>query len=201
MKIELLNLSDLDRAKREIFAVSPDEAAIEILTRKTLYLNIKIKGVSAPACNILKQTAISVGADASIPKDALTGKGKDLSLILSGNIREIEKIAERLKGQAFGLSELAERLLEIAKYSFLSPPPIKLKNSILDFSSPRICGILNITPDSFYDGGVYTEKQKAVERVYQMIEEGADMIDIGGESTRPGALPISTKEELKRVLP
>jgi len=201
MKIELLNPGDLNRAKREISAISPDEIAIGILTRKTLYLNIKIKGVSAPACNILKQTAISVGADASIPRDALTGKGKNLSLILSGNIREVQKIAERLKGQAFGLSKLAERLLEIAKYSFLSPPPIKLKNSILDFSSPRICGILNITPDSFYDGGVYTEKQKAVERVYQMIEEGADMIDIGGESTRPGALPISTKEELKRVLP
>ena len=201
MKIELLNPGDLDRAKREIFAISPDKIAIEILTRKTLYLNIKIKGVSAPACNILKQTAISVGADASIPRDALTGKGENLSLILSGNIREVQKIAERLKGQAFGLSKLAERLLEIAKYSFLSPAPIKLKNSTLDFSSPRICGVLNLTPDSFYDGGLYTEKEKAIKRVYQMVEDGADMIDVGGESTRPGALPVSIEEELKRVLP
>ncbi|OYD16212.1 dihydropteroate synthase, partial [candidate division WOR-3 bacterium JGI_Cruoil_03_44_89] len=156
---------------------------------------------SAPACNILKQTAISVGADACIPRVALTGKGKDLSLILSGNLREIAKVADRLKGQAFGLSRLSPKLARIVKYSFLSPAPIKLKNSTLDFSSPRICGVLNLTPDSFYDGGLYTEKEKAIERVYQMVEDGADMIDVGGESTRPGALPVSTEEELKRVLP
>lgn len=201
MKIELLNPLDLDRARKEISTTDPDEAAINILTEKTLYLNVKIKGVSAPACNILKQTAISVGADASIPKNALTGKGKDLSVILSGNLREIEKIAIGLKRQAFGLSRLSRELAKIAKYSYSSPLPIKLKNSSLDFSSPKICGILNLTPDSFYNGGLYSEKEKAIERVYQMIEEGADMIDVGGESTRPGALRISTKEELKRVLP
>lgn len=201
MKIELLSPFDLDKARKEISAVGPDEAAIDILTGKTLYLNIKIEGISAPACNILKQTAISIGADASIPRNALKGKGKSFSLILSGNLREIEKVAERLNGQAFGLSKFAVRLFEIARYSFLSPPPIKLKKRVLDFSVTRICGILNLTPDSFYDGGLYTEKEKAVERVYQVIEEGADMIDIGGESTRPGALPISTKEELKRVMP
>ncbi len=65
----------------------------------------------------------------------------------------------------------------------------------------RIMGILNITPDSFSDGGSYTSVERAVAHAMQMVEEGADMIDIGGESTRPGHEPVSEEEELNRVLP
>ena len=64
-----------------------------------------------------------------------------------------------------------------------------------------IMGILNVTPDSFFDGGRYTEVERAIAHAKQMVEEGADIIDIGGESTRPGALPVSAEEELARVLP
>ncbi len=64
-----------------------------------------------------------------------------------------------------------------------------------------IMGILNVTPDSFSDGGHYFEVDKAIARARQMVEEGADIIDIGGESTRPGALPVSVADELARVLP
>ena len=65
-----------------------------------------------------------------------------------------------------------------------------------------VMGILNVTPDSFSDGGWYFDDvAKAVARVEQMIEEGADIIDIGGESTRPGSAPISPEEELKRIIP
>ncbi len=62
-------------------------------------------------------------------------------------------------------------------------------------------GIVNVTPDSFYDGGRYRETDKAVERALTLIEEGADLIDIGGESSRPGSQPVSEAEELKRVIP
>ena len=71
----------------------------------------------------------------------------------------------------------------------------------LRFDSILIMGILNVTPDSFSDGGWYNDIEKAVEHTYKMVEEGADVIDIGGESTRPGALPIDIVEELGRVLP
>lgn len=62
-------------------------------------------------------------------------------------------------------------------------------------------GVLNITPDSFFDGGRFTTIDQAVERAYQMVEEGVDFIDIGGESTRPYAAPVSVEEEAARVLP
>ncbi|MFA6569877.1 MAG: dihydropteroate synthase [Bacteroidota bacterium] len=66
---------------------------------------------------------------------------------------------------------------------------------------PKIMGIINVTPDSFSDGGFFFEREKAIEHGLQLIEEGADMIDIGGESTRPGSLPVSEEEELNRVIP
>jgi len=65
----------------------------------------------------------------------------------------------------------------------------------------KIMGILNITPDSFSDGGKYINVDKALEHTIQMIQNGADIIDIGGESTRPGAIPVSIEEELARVIP
>ncbi len=67
--------------------------------------------------------------------------------------------------------------------------------------SPLIMGILNITPDSFYDGGKYMNEDYAISKAEKMIKDGADIIDIGGESTRPGATKVNVKEEIKRVLP
>ena len=71
----------------------------------------------------------------------------------------------------------------------------------LDLSRPAVMGILNVTPDSFSDGGIFLDPKKAVEHALQMVEEGADIIDIGGESSRPGAQSVSVDEELRRVLP
>jgi dihydropteroate synthase len=71
----------------------------------------------------------------------------------------------------------------------------------LDLSRPAVMGILNITPDSFSDGGVFLSPEKAIAQALRMAEEGADIIDVGGESTRPGARPVSAQEEMDRVLP
>ena len=67
--------------------------------------------------------------------------------------------------------------------------------------SPLIMGILNVTPDSFSDGGHFFSSKKAIDHVFQMLDEGADMIDIGGESTKPGALPVPIDEEMARIKP
>lgn len=77
----------------------------------------------------------------------------------------------------------------------------KIGRVTLGPSRPLITGILNVTPDSFSDGGIAFKKADAVRRAFQMEEEGADIIDIGGESSRPGSAPVSLKEELKRIIP
>ena len=79
---------------------------------------------------------------------------------------------------------------------------LKWRNFDFDFSQKTyIMGILNVTPDSFSDGGQFFNKDRAVEQAFRMIEDGADIIDVGGESTRPGAAEVSVKEEIKRVVP
>ncbi len=71
----------------------------------------------------------------------------------------------------------------------------------LDLRAPLVMGVLNVTPDSFSDGGRFADPDRAVEHALRMVEEGAAIIDVGGESTRPGASPVSVAEELRRVLP
>jgi dihydropteroate synthase len=78
---------------------------------------------------------------------------------------------------------------------------LQLNNHAFDLKRPLLMGILNITPDSFSDGGKYLTLNEALKRAHEMIEEGVDIIDIGGESTRPGSEPVSLDEELKRITP
>lgn len=83
------------------------------------------------------------------------------------------------------------------KLTFPSPLPVQ----IIELAQPCIMGILNLTPDSFSDGGLFVNKNNALKHVTQMINDGAQIIDVGGESTRPGALEISVDEECQRVIP
>ena len=78
---------------------------------------------------------------------------------------------------------------------------IKCKGNLIDLSTPKVMGILNLTPDSFYDGGTYKETITVLKRVEQMLEEGATFIDIGAYSSRPGADFVSEEEELRRLMP
>ena len=76
----------------------------------------------------------------------------------------------------------------------------KLRTRVFDITTPRIMGIVNVTPDSFSDGGLHATKTEAVAFAHRLVEEGADIIDVGGESARPGAADVSPEEELDRVL-
>lgn len=80
-------------------------------------------------------------------------------------------------------------------------PSINIQNKLMTFDQPKVMGILNLTPDSFYDGGRYYDKEAAVRHATRLIEEGADIIDIGAYSSRPGAIPMSVAEETDRALP
>jgi dihydropteroate synthase len=78
---------------------------------------------------------------------------------------------------------------------------MQFRNNFLDLSTSRVMGILNVTPDSFSDGGAFDMLENGLAQAALMLSEGADIIDIGGESTRPGAKPVSVQQELDRVIP
>lgn len=77
----------------------------------------------------------------------------------------------------------------------------KCRDVVIDLSAPKIMGVVNVTPDSFSDGGKYYSSSQAIEHGFQLAEDGADILDIGGESTRPGAEEVSVRSELERVIP
>ncbi|NPA58113.1 MAG: dihydropteroate synthase [Aquificae bacterium] len=114
---------------------------------------------------------------------------------------QLKNVVARLKKEGKGdyARELVEKWINLNKKHF----KINYKGRFLNLGhKTAVMGILNITPDSFSDGGVYyNDIDKAVERASQMLKEGADIIDVGGESTRPGAKPVSVEEELDRVIP
>ncbi|MDX2190534.1 MAG: dihydropteroate synthase [Bacteroidota bacterium] len=84
---------------------------------------------------------------------------------------------------------------------FQTNKTLNLKGKLIDLSTPIVMGILNITPDSFYDGGKYLRNESIISKAKQMLEEGATIVDVGGYSTRPGASVITEDEEIKRVIP
>jgi dihydropteroate synthase len=120
-------------------------------------------------------------------------------------IEVIERNGARLDRRLTGLTDFLERdwgrrtLNAADMFEALREPRQRIAGLSLD--RPRIMGVINVTPDSFSDGGEHAGSQAAIDHGFRLEEEGADILDIGGESTRPGALPITVEEELARVLP
>ena len=151
------------------------------------YLNFKIFDITSAQGNILKQLALSVGADCATHKLVITGQIEKSDCILGGNLSQLKTISQKLQLQPFGLKDLGQKLEE--------------KICIKDFVKTKIMGILNVTPDSFSDGGQYFSTEDAIKHLNKLISDGADIIDIGAESTKPGAKEVSADEQLKRIIP
>jgi len=125
---------------------------------------------------------------------------KTVNLFLIGSIRKFKFIAERLSQRSFGA--LSTRLFNIINlFENYELTDYRIGNKQFSFNSAYVMGILNITPDSFSDGGSFFDRNRAVEHGIKMIDEGADIIDIGGQSSRPGADDIDPKLEIERIIP
>lgn len=145
-----------------------------------------IQDLHVGAANILKQDALSIGADLAVPKSTILCESPRVDCILMGTRKHMQILSRKELAQPFGLKSLAQELKKFLKQE-------KEK-------SYQIMGVMNANDDSFYSGSRFSE-QEAVSRVEKMIEEGADIIDIGAVSSRPGAASVSAEEELVRLRP
>lgn len=193
--------------------IGVDSYGIKIMLPKAVGCLIRLDGISNIAANIIKQEMLSLGADAAVARGALTGKTKTGSCLLMGSLAQFRGLSIKLKKQPFGLNnlsaDLSRALTNFQKESFrLDLGRYKLN---LPSGAAAIMGVINLTPDSFSGDGLYSRSvqryassvdiEKAVDAALKMQQEGADIIDIGGESSRPGAYPVSAREEIKRVIP
>lgn len=184
-------------------AIGADATGLRRMLEKSAFFCLGGSGISAPAALILKQEALARGAEAVIHRDVLVGRIDRSRFALLGTERQIREICHKLRVQAFGLPVLAAELEEALANLAVDRWQISLpRGGMLELGQrPLLMGILNVTPDSFSDGGRYLDPQAAVQHACQLVAEGADMIDIGAASSRPGFSPVSEEEELRRLLP
>ncbi|MEM1513658.1 MAG: dihydropteroate synthase [Candidatus Thermoplasmatota archaeon] len=186
-------------AEKEMKRIGVENEAIKIMLPKFFHLNIKLKDVAPQDALIIKQEMLSLGGDAAISKNALPPYAEKTDVLITGSEKQISILLKKLKKQYRRLNEISEEIEEIIKER-----KIRIKIGKKNFHIGKrtyIVGILNVTPDSFYNGGKYFDYEKAIERARQIEKEGADIIDVGGASTRPFASEVDAKEEMKRVLP
>lgn len=200
--IRIIPLHREEDALRELVASSATQEGVRLMRKKMLHWAIRVENIPFQAANIIKQEMLAAGGDAAISAGALEGRTPSTSALLMGNLKQLTYGLKKLRQQPFGLDGLGREIEKVLENYRQTPKPLHLKNKVFDWSQKTyIMGILNLTPDSFSDGGRYPSVEVAVERALEMIKEGADIIDIGGESTRPGSEPVPAEEEMGRVLP
>lgn len=204
--IQDYNDADLSKLFQEI---KVDPYGKKIMQTKASFYLVKINSLACIAANILKQEMLSLGADAAVARNTISGRIKSTDCLLMASLAQLKSLNEKLKHQPFGLDKLAVDLsLALKNY--------RRDRFILDLGKYRlnlsrrthIMGIVNITPDSFSGDGLYDRSKSQEVRIKNILEyaedlakQGADIIDVGGESSRPGAKRIPVKEELARVIP
>jgi|YNPMSStandDraft_2_1061718.scaffolds.fasta_scaffold00008_71 dihydropteroate synthase len=189
--------------KDDIIRVGCDPLAVGIFSQKTDIVPIYIHDVKPAMANIIKQEIISQKGDAVVHRESVSCSVEKTDIILLGSFSVLQNFVTKLKMHPYPtLTELTKKIEQLL--SNLKNPIIQQVSPhgrVIRYTTPLIMGILNTTPDSFFDGGKYTSLDDALKRAETMINEGADIIDIGGESTRPGSDPVPIEEERERTIP
>lgn len=170
----------------ELLKLGVDGGGVRILEDKGELHLIRIRDLHVGAANILKQDALSIGADLAVPKGTVTASIPRVTALLIASERQLQQLVKKEKVQPFGLKQLA---IELENFCHR-----KRDNTI------SIMGILNANEDSFYQASRF-QGAKAIERIETMIGEGADIVDLGGVSSRPGSIAVSAEEEMCRIRP
>jgi len=198
--IRIREITSIDEAREEIREISGNYQDIKENFEKLLFRTIKASDLDARAANLLKQTALEVGIDAIISRDVSLFSATKSDVLILGTLNDFEKLYYKLKTKPFELSNFAEGMKEILLKYDNELSKIKIGNNNFDFNTKTyVMGILNLTPDSFSDGGKYIDVDEAVKKAKEIERDGADIIDIGAESSRPGADKVSIEEELERL--
>jgi dihydropteroate synthase len=199
----VLLISSISDAEREMRRIGVSEGGVRSMAGKAETVVIKITGADVPTAHVVKQQMLSIGGDAAVAKDVLTHAVDRSDILVIGTHLQLRELVEKLDYQPFDLPALGQRIA--ALLDSLAPRPharLRARHHTLDLAERvHIMGILNVTSDSFSDGGHYLRPSTALDHAMEMIREGADIIDVGGQSSRPGSHPISEDEELRRVVP
>ena len=195
MIVKKIKADTIKDAIKIIASSKCDEYVYEKLAKKIVGNSFVVENIDNRAANVLKQEAISCGCDVAVSKDvSLFKKGKS-NIVICANTNQIEKLILKINGQPFGLKLLAQKINDINSFQLKQ---IVCANKKISLHKTLVTGIINLSPDSFFQNGIEDESF-AVETALQMQKDGADIIDVGAESTRPGSKPVSVKFETEKI--
>ncbi len=174
----------------------------QIMLSKLAYWLFYLTNVPVIAANIIKQEFLSKGAEAAVHRKSITHSVNGTDMVVGASQQALDYIISSLEKQAFGLSNIANKFRNVIQHVQQPYSLFTRRQQTLAYSQgPIIMGILNVTPDSFSDGGKFVSLLAANAQADALIAAGAQILDIGGESSRPGSDPITETEELQRVIP
>jgi len=198
-----LSVADPAGVREELAKIGADSAGAALMEAKALHRLIKIYDLSPKQANIIKQEMLGKGGDAAVARGTVDSSVEKTDVLMMGTEKQYRAVIKKLRMQPFGLARLAGQLEEILNnLRGRKPRTLECQGKKITLGERTlVMGILNITPDSFSDGGKYGNTETALAYARRMETEGVDIIDVGGESTRPGYVPVGLEEELDRVLP
>jgi dihydropteroate synthase len=196
---QVLILRDTREAQAALALAGVSEVGMKVMDKRALFRTVRVSGLGIREVNLLKQELTSRGGDVAVSEDLFQWMKENGGCLLMATAAQFERLLPRLKGPDTGLRELAESI-ETALRNYSEPIPLCHPGLHLD-QAPLLMGILNVTPDSFSDGGSYKDVDSAVLHALEMVARGAALVDVGGESTRPGSEPAHEPDELKRIMP
>ena len=184
----------------ELKNIGVHQASIETFMNKSAILPLKVLKVRTPAANIIKQEMLACGGDCAIHAGCVVCAQDHSDILLLGTKKHYRLLLQKMAMMPyFGLAKIREEL-----QLFLEKAPLKTilaDNRVLEYDHVVVMGILNITPDSFYADSRVCSIDEVIKRAGQMLSDGAEILDIGGESTRPGSDSINPREEIARIVP
>jgi dihydropteroate synthase len=194
--IDIATAGDL---RRHLTDIDVPEAEIDGMADKFFYCTIKLEGIDTRAAKLMKTHLETLGGGLAMRKEADELTVRETDVIVTGSRHTLRLLAARLKGEPFGLDGIGE---EIAACTAGGNRVMSWGNRMLDFShTTYVMGILNCTPDSFFPASRSTTIKDALKTAHEMIEAGVNIIDVGGESSRPGSEGVTEEEEIRRVIP
>ena len=200
--MKIVKIHSFDEAVDAFRKIGVDPYGISAMAPKIQHFNILLSSQSCKVANILKQEMLSLGADAAVARGSVSCAVDATDVLLMGTLKQLAALVKKIEEQPFGLAQMAREITGLLDNVARNRYVLKTsRREIVLGERTLVMGILNVTPDSFSDGNIYFDQQKAIEHGLQMADEGADMIDIGGESTRPGSKPVPESEEINRVVP
>ncbi len=208
-KVRILLPHSREDIRKEINKIGASKQGSVIMQAKGQFFWIKLYDVSLKASIFVKQEMLSKGGEATVAHGVGDFSQEKTDILLMGTLKQYKQLIKKLKIQPFGLkaisADIEEALNRYNNHHWMNSSKeniLKLGEKTFKLGDKTlVMGILNVTPDSFSDGGKFDNLDNALEQARRMVQQGIDILDIGGESTRPNHQAVSEQEEMERVFP